>query len=191
METPETESSPDLAEMIVHLARMGQSPAATGLTAAQWMALRYFARATRLSRTPSAFSCFHATTRGTASQTVKSLVDMGLLARSTHATDGRSTVLDVTEAGHAMLRRDPLADLRRVLNRLAPEAQAALSRALGQAVADLAHLREAPVFGTCVDCTHCARDAQGTLCRQTGARVDMAEMAAICVAFAPVSGVKQ
>ncbi len=176
---------PDLADLIVHLARLGQSTAATRLTAAQWMALRFFARASRLSRTPSAFSCYHATTRGTASQTVKSLVEMGLLARQSHATDGRSTILDVTEAGHAMLRRDPLEDLRHVLARLDPEAHAALATALGHAVSDLAHLRDVPVFGTCVDCAHCQHDAEGNVCLQSQAYLSQGDMAAICVEFRP------
>lgn len=179
--------TPDLADLIVHLARLGQSTAATRLTAAQWMALRYFARASRLSRTPSAFSCYHATTRGTASQTVKSLVEMGLLARQSHATDGRSTILDVTEAGHAMLRRDPLEDLRHVLARLDPAAHATIASALGHAASDLAHLRDVPVFGTCVDCAHCQHDAEGHICRQSHAMLGKSDMAAICVEFRPVA----
>ncbi len=183
--------APDLADMIVHLARLGQSTAATRLTAAQWGALRYFARASRLSRTPSAFSCYQATTRGTASQTVKSLVEMGLLERRSHATDGRSTILELTEAGHAMLAEDPIEDLRRVLDRLPPEARASLQGALGQVMSDLAERRDAPVFGSCVDCTHCLRVAGEVICRQSQAPLDRAEMDAICVAFAPASGVKQ
>src|SRR5262249_9607925 len=43
------------------------------LSPAQWMALRYLARANTFSRTPSAFAEFQATTRGTASQAIKAL----------------------------------------------------------------------------------------------------------------------
>ncbi len=180
-------TTPDLADLIVHLARLGQSAASTRLTAAQWTALRYFARARRPSRTPSAFSCFHATTRGTASQTVKSLVAMGLLARDSHGTDGRSTLLDVTEAGHAMLRMDPLEDLRHVLAKLDPEQRAAMGAALRQAVGEMAQLREVPVFGSCVDCMHCDRGPQGVICRKSQNMLDAEEMASFCVEFRPVS----
>lgn len=182
----------DLAEMIVHLARLGQAGApraqAVPLTAAQWTALRYFSRANRFSRTPSAFSDFHATTRGTASQTVKSLVALGLLARQNHATDGRSTLLDVTEAGHAQLRADPLRDLRRVLDTLPPETAAEVAKALRQSIDHLAHLREAPVFGTCYDCGHCAvADQRPAFCQCTQSELTAQDMQEICVDFAPRS----
>ncbi len=177
----------DLADLIVHLARLGQScghaEGATPLTAAQWTALRYFARANRFSRTPSAFSEFHATTRGTASQTVKSLVALGFLERKSHASDGRSTLIEVTAAGHAQLRRDPLRDLRNVLADLPDNARAALASTLTQAVADLANRRAAPVFGTCGDCNHL--DSKAHYCHCTQSLLSLPEMQAICVDFQP------
>src|SRR5262245_50932304 len=67
------------------------------LTSAQWMALRYFSRANRFSRTVSAFAEFHATTRETASQTVKGLIKQGYLARLPSDTDGRSARVNRTD----------------------------------------------------------------------------------------------
>jgi DNA-binding MarR family transcriptional regulator len=58
------------------------------LSPAQWMALRYFARANSFSRNPSAFAEFQATTRGTASQAIKALEASGYLVS---ATDPRWT----------------------------------------------------------------------------------------------------
>jgi DNA-binding MarR family transcriptional regulator len=193
MSTDISASGSDLADMIVYLSRLGQSPGRLGigaapaqnLTAAQWTALRYFARANRFSRTPSAFSEFHATTRGTASQTVKSLVTLGLLSRQMHETDGRSTVMEVTEAGHEMLRHDPMAELRNVLEKLAPAVRAAVAQALGQAVADLAQSRNAPVFGSCSECSHCQTDAGTSYCHCTQSLLSLREMDAICVDFQP------
>ena len=78
------------------------------LTSAQWMALRYFCRANRFSRTVSVFAEFHATTRGTASQTVKGLIEQGYLARIPSETDGRSARVDLTDNAKAILARDPL-----------------------------------------------------------------------------------
>ncbi|PKP84627.1 MAG: MarR family transcriptional regulator, partial [Alphaproteobacteria bacterium HGW-Alphaproteobacteria-2] len=104
------------AELMLHLARLGQSGGyGQRLTQAQWTALRFFARANRFSRTPSAFSSFHATTRGTASQTVKSLVAAGLLERHRSESDGRSLRFELTEAGRTALEEDPLDDLSRAL----------------------------------------------------------------------------
>lgn len=179
----------DLADLIVHLARLGQAcghaDGTLPLTAAQWTALRYFARANRFSRTPSAFSEFHATTRGTASQTVKSLVALGLLARQSHETDGRSTVINVTEAGLAQLRADPLSDLRKVLANLPEATHAALATALGRAITDLARLRETPIFGTCEDCSHCETGAETSYCHCTQSLLGFQDMRAICVDFQP------
>ncbi|ATX66170.1 MarR family winged helix-turn-helix transcriptional regulator [Roseinatronobacter bogoriensis] len=199
MEKHSSASGGDLADLIVYLARLGQTPGACAgqpgalpsLTAAQWTALRYFAQANRFSRTPSGFSQYHATTRGTASQTVKSLVTLGLLSRRTHQSDGRSTVLDVTEAGQALLRHDPLKNLRQVLARLPQETQAVLASALGQAIADLAQARDAPVFGTCSDCSHCEADNSAIYCHCTQSMLTQPEMHAICVDFQPARQVPQ
>ncbi len=180
----------DLADLILYLARLGQScpsaPDAMPLTSAQWAALRYFARANRFSRTPSAFSDFHATTRGTASQTVKSLVALKLLERRSHDHDGRSTVIEVTEAGRAQLRADPMRDLRAVLDALPVAQQRALAAALGQTIQDLAARRMAPVFGTCSDCNHCEIRPLDCFCRSTQTALCPSDMQAICVGFQPV-----
>lgn len=181
-----TQTPPDdLADLLVHLARLAQNAANSPLTAAQWTALRYFARANMFSRTPSAFSEFHATTRGTASQTVKALVDMGLLTRQTQAHDRRSAVMEVTQAGHAMLERDPLGALRRVLVALPEGDQTTLARAVRKAVIDLAAERGAPTFGTCSDCDHCEPGGAQAYCHCTQTLLAAPDMAAFCVDFRP------
>ncbi len=84
------ESATQAADMIARLGWLSYSQGfVCGLTAAQWTALRYFARANCFSRTVSAFADYHATTRGTASQTVKSLVTQGLLTRTRSKSDAR------------------------------------------------------------------------------------------------------
>lgn len=176
-----------LAEQLVHLARLAHGGGETGLTPAQWTALRYFARANRFSRTPSAFSEFHATTRGTASQTVKSLVALGYLARCANETDGRSALIEVTEAGRARLAEDPLADLEACIAGLAPALRATLGQALAQLAPALARRRAAPVFGPCDGCAHCDTTQPGpAYCRCTQSLLDQAEMGALCADFAPV-----
>lgn len=173
----------DIANMIVHLARLAQNGGNAGLTPAQWTALRFFARANRFSRTPSAFSEFHATTRGTASQTVKSLVAMGLLRRLSNASDARSTLIEVTEAGHAMLQDDPLRDLNTVLSRLPPEMQRMLEDALHHATAELAALRDAPTFGNCTSCTHCKTRSGEAYCHCTQSILGQEDMSGVCIDF--------
>ncbi len=176
------------AELIVHLARLAQSGAGEGaLTPAQWTALRFFARANSHSRTPSAFSAFHATTRGTASQTVKSLVERGLLARQRSELDGRSIRFDLTEAGRRALRRDPLQALSRLLDGLPEAGRAQFLETLQRLAGGLADRRESANFGTCADCVHC-EGATGApaYCRCMDNTLLTEDMDALCVDYRPV-----
>ncbi len=173
------------AEMLIHLARLAQSGGGD-LTSAQWMALRFFSRANRFSRTPSAFSQFHATTRGTASQTVKSLVAMGLLERHRSDTDGRSVRYDPTPAGRAALRSDPLSALVNALARLPEEDRARLRHSLTAAAGEVAEARDAARFGTCDDCAHLEpTDHDGGYCRCAASMLSSDELGALCVDFGP------
>ncbi|HPD92304.1 MAG: winged helix DNA-binding protein [Rhodobacter sp.] len=174
------------AELLVHLARLvhgGETD--TSLTPAQWTALRYFASANRFSRTPTAFSEFHATTKGTASQTVKSLIGLGLLQRRAHDSDGRSALIEVTEAGQDKLRRDPLADLTRCIRALPDARRREFLSTLTELGGALARMRTAPTFGKCGDCGHCdTSGGAGAYCRCTQEMLDGTEMQSICVDFA-------
>src|SRR5262249_58814146 len=76
------------------------------LSPAQWMALRYFARANPFSRTPPALAEFQATTRGTASHAIKTLEAGGYLVRQRSEADGRSVSLRLTNKGYKARERD-------------------------------------------------------------------------------------
>jgi DNA-binding MarR family transcriptional regulator len=90
-------SARETAELLLMVGRLVQAEGYDGkLSPAQWMALRYFARANTFSRTPSAFAEFQATTRGTASQAIKALEAGGYLVRQRSKADGRSVNLRLT-----------------------------------------------------------------------------------------------
>ena len=117
--------STEIAESIVRLNRFASGDGRVGdLTAAQWCALRYFARANRRSCTVTAFADYHLTTRGSASQTVKSLVDKLLLKRTRSQVDRRIVYLDLTEQGREASKEDPLNALIESISSL-PDSQAA------------------------------------------------------------------
>ncbi len=183
-----TETTPaQLAERFVHLARLAQGGNDGGLTPAQWTALRYFARANRFSRTPSAFSEFHATTRGTASQTLKSLVAQGLLRKIANENDGRSTRLELTPAGWAKLAEDPLVDFEACIADLPERAREALADVLARLAPMLARKRTAPQFGPCDECAHRDTSAPGPAwCRCAQMLLDESEAKALCADFAPL-----
>ena len=176
-----------VAELLIHVARLAQSGGDHRLTPAQWTALRFFARANRLSRTPSAFSAFHATTRGTASQTVKSLVALGLLERHRNEDDGRSIRFELTAEGHAALAADPLGALAARIAHLPDDRRAALLSALKTLSGELALGQDMPLFGTCADCAHCDVPQPGAeaFCRCAEATLLATDMEALCIEFAP------
>ena len=160
-----------------------------GLTPTQWAALRFLSRANRFSRTVSAFAEFHATTRGTASQTVQRLVDRGFLRKMRSAVDGRSIRLDLTQKARDTLADDPLNDLAAALASLPPAARARFTGSLRELVAELARLRGGPTFGTCPACAyldceeHCADDPARRWCNLFDESLDLTETEELCANF--------
>lgn len=178
-------STPDeIAELLIHLARAARAEDQDAqLTPAQWTALRFLSRANTASRTPSAFASFHATTRGTATQTLKALELKGLIARGAGQEDGRKVCYDVTAQGRALLAQDPLRDLTGAVAGLPPELFDALARTVPQLVADLARRREAPSFGTCHDCRHFEGRPQQAFCACMARLISAPEVNQLCINF--------
>jgi DNA-binding MarR family transcriptional regulator len=176
-----------LAELLVHVGRSarGEEGGPARLTAAQWTALRFFARANRASRTPSAFACFQATTRGTASQTIKTLEARGLLARRRSDSDGRSVCFEVTAAGQEMLAADPLRHLMAAIDDLPPADRAALARILPELSACLAQARGTAPVGTCGNCDHFDARGAGGYCACVAQSLAPFEIGQLCTRFTP------
>ena len=79
-----------------------------GLTPAQWSALRYVCEQDNEVVTLTGFAKFYGTTLGTASQTISSLENKGLVSRSRHPENHRKVAIKPTELGHRMMQNDPL-----------------------------------------------------------------------------------
>ena len=112
-------SGRETAELLLLVGRLVQAEGYRGeLSPAQWMALRFFARANQFSRNPSAFAEFQATTRGTASQVIKVLEAGGYLIRQRSEADGRSVALRLTDKGNEAIAHDPFEALVRAVDSL-------------------------------------------------------------------------
>ena len=132
-------SARETAELLLQVGRLVQAEGYDGeLSPAQWMALRFFARANPFSRTPSAFAEFQATTRGTATQAIKALEAGGYLVRQPFKTDGRSVSLRLTSKGKKAVARDPFEVLVRAVDSLEATERTAMRRALHQVLSTLA-----------------------------------------------------
>jgi DNA-binding MarR family transcriptional regulator len=139
-----------IARLIDRVARTVQGAAyRAGLNPAQWAALRYFACANRFSRTLSAFARYHATSLGTASQTVKALVAKGLLERRADARDRRRQHLVPSAAGRRLLERDPLGLVARAAETLPGERRRDVLDAVEAIVAEPDRAAAAPDSPAC------------------------------------------
>ena len=181
-----------LAELVAQLGRFACGDGyVEGLTPAQWTALRYFARANRFSRTVSAFAEFHTTTRGTASQTVKSLVAQGYLCRTPSETDGRSARIDLADEGEAVLSKDPFAALVRAATALPNGARSDVANILERVLGHIASERGKRPFGICPSCAYlrgegcCLEGRSPYECGLFGEPLTQAELEQLCVNFQP------
>lgn len=187
----------ETAEFLLQVARLLQTKGYEGqLNPAQWMALRYLARANRFSRTPSAFAEFQATTRGTASATIKSLELGQYLVRLPSGTDGRSISLHLTRKGKKVLARDPFEVLVRAVEILDAKTRAALHHALHRVLATVAASGTHQRFGICQDCV-CLSDETTRVpttmghsarqCQFFGVPIQQEDINLLCVHFQPAS----
>ncbi|UCG71883.1 MAG: MarR family transcriptional regulator [Chromatiales bacterium] len=174
----------ELAELLLQLGRAAYAEGAGGdLSAAQWAALRYFARANRFSRTVSGFAEFHATTRGTASQTVKSLVNRGFLERARSERDGRSVLFKLTQSARRHLRQDPFDALVRAAGRLNKRQLNDVTGELRRVGQYLEVERDTATVGRCERCGHLLDDRGEYRCGLMEEPLAEVELREICVRY--------
>src|SRR5262252_5002935 len=187
----------ETAELLLLVGRLVQADGYEGdLSPAQWMALRFFARANSFSRTPSAFAEFQATTRGTASQAIKALEAGGYLVRQRSQADGRSVTLRLTDKGHEVVARDPFEALVRAVGSLDPQEQTAMRDALRRVLTTLAASGTHQHFGVCRECAHLSGEMNAHSmgmrrsmpeCLLFGAPIEPDDAVLLCVHFQPKS----
>jgi len=190
-------SARETAELLLVAGRLVQAEGYDGeLSPAQWMALRYFARANPFSRIPSAFAEFQATTRGTASQAIKALEAGGYLVRQRSKADGRSVSLQLTSNGKRALARDPFEALVRAVNMLDVKERTAMHHALHQVLTTVAASGAHRRFGVCQDCAYLAGEICCNLksasrsaleCQLLGVSIQVEDAGLLCVHFEPAS----
>jgi DNA-binding MarR family transcriptional regulator len=188
-------SARETAELLLLVGRLVQTEGYDGeLSPAQWMALRFFARANSFSRTPSAFAEFQATTRGTASQAIKALEAGGYLIRQRSPADGRSVTLRLTNKGKRVIARDPFEVLVRAVGSLDAEVQTAMHDALHRVLTTVAARGAHRHFGVCQDCANLSGETgrnstsgagPGFECLLFGVPIEPDDARLLCVHFQP------
>jgi DNA-binding MarR family transcriptional regulator len=182
----------EIGELLLQLSRgMLAEREGDRLTSSQWLALRFFSRANVFSRTLSGLAAYQATTRGTASQTIKSLEQRGYLRRERSPYDGRSSILTTTDKANERLAADPLASVFNDIDRLDAPRQELLRDILRRLVGQLGGERRQAV-GSCRDCifllirrlTAHGNSAQlNFFCKCVGMPVKEGELGLLCTSF--------
>ena len=182
-----------IAELVLHLGRITSGDGLVdGLMPGQWAILRYLASANRFSRTPSAFAAFHGTTRGTVSQTIKSLVAQGYLKQTRSRTDGRSVRLDLTNKARAIIANDSPRSPGAGRGRTSPPGvRGHFSNGLQRLLGHVASATNKPLFGTCNTCGHlegdgcCQEGRTAYTCGFLSESLTEEELDELCINFAP------
>jgi len=187
---------PKMTSMLIHVAfeRVTRLARAAdyggGLNPAQWQSLRYLARCNRFSDSQKHLGCYLASTKGTVSQTLASLVSKGLIRKT--ARPGGGLTLSLTPAGEEMLDSDPAAALVDQLDALSCRERKRLLRNLRAIMPDAPPgARPEAGFGTCGDCRHFSKrgkKGKKAFCARFGVALKKKETRRLCAHHAPREG---
>ena len=142
-----------IRDLINRLARLDSAQGWTGnLNPTQLAMLGYLARANRFSRSPSHVAEHLGTTRGTATQSLKSLLQKGYVTEHRSEVDRRVISYKLTDTGQELACVST--PLQTALSTIGDEARQALQRALKTLLLGIITQNKGREFGFCRDCTH-------------------------------------
>ena len=168
-----------IRELIVRLARLDMAQAWHGdLNPTQSAVLDYLARANRFSRSPSHVSQYLGSTRGTVSQSLKSLGQKGYVTERKSQSDKRTISFDLTAKGHdAAQMPDIMTDHLTKMDRGARDRLLETLRAL---LIPLLADNDGKPFGVCKTCRHFAPRDTGGYCGLLSADLSHEDTSHIC-----------
>jgi len=129
-----------------------------GLQPVQWEVLRYLPRANRFSNTASALNAYLGLTKGTVSQSIKTLESKGLVRKQADKRDRRTVRLFLTAQGRRMLAADPIAEVEAAVAALPAATRRRMAGDLERLLARSLAARDRQAFGICRDCRYFARN---------------------------------
>lgn len=171
-----------LRSLLDRLARVAAAEDwAENLNPAQTAALGYLARANKFSRSPSNVAEYLGTTRGTVSQSLKSLQQKGLIEERRSETDRRSISYDLTDKGWALVSVERTAD--KAIESLDDIDKVALEATLNKALIAILKQRGQKEFGQCKSCRYHQPGEPNALCKLLDVSLTPIEAEQICHEF--------
>jgi DNA-binding MarR family transcriptional regulator len=183
-------SGHESAKIVADLERLARLVRASehrdGLNPAQWEALRYLARANRFSNSPGALTRYLGATKGTVSQTLKSLQAKGYLEKAPRDGKRGSISLILTAKAAEALLTDPWARLAGEVATLGGKTRRRLGKGLSEVLSGELRRKGEPQFGHCAECRYFREQGRGgdlRVCMLLDEELTETDTALICVEF--------
>lgn len=144
-----------IAELLDRLNRLLRNDVETGpLKSVHWEVMRFLQQANRFSRTPGAVTARLGITKGTVSQSLKTLERSGFIRKLVDAKDKRVVRLALTASAEQILREDPLIALASCLESTDKENLKVVEEVFDAVLHDMLKQRNHVKFGICHTCKH-------------------------------------
>ncbi|WP_417840160.1 MarR family winged helix-turn-helix transcriptional regulator [Tritonibacter scottomollicae] len=168
-----------IRELINRLARADATSAWRGdLNPTQRAVLSYLARANRYSRSPSHVAEYLGSTRGTVSQTFKSLVQKGYVTEQKAQMDKRTIRFDLTDKG-ALATEEPNL-MSQTMSNMDDQTKCELAASLEKLLLGLLKENGGRAFGICSQCRHFSPRQGGGHCTLLSEDLSPSETSKIC-----------
>ncbi len=168
-----------IRELINRLARLDAASAWAGdLNPTQRAVLGYLGRANRFSRSPSHVAEYLGTTRGTVSQSFKSLLQKGYVTEYRSAQDKRTISFELTSRGADIARQT--GGLENSISELETDQIHGLQASLSAILKGLLRQNGGRAFGVCSSCIHFKTADVGGFCTLLSEPLSTEETSLIC-----------
>lgn len=168
-----------IRELINRLARLDTMQAWDGdLNPTQTAVLEYLGRANRFSRSPSQVANYLGSTRGTISQSLKSLGQKGYVVEQRSSADKRTIRFDLTDKGQDVAQTSNF--VVKAITELDEQTSIDLSKSLEGLLAQLLKQNEGRPFGVCKECVHFSAKRGAGYCTLLSQALTKVETTQIC-----------
>lgn len=168
-----------ILELITRLARLEAASAWDGaLNPTQRALLIYLGRANRFSRGPSQVAQYLGTTRGTISQSFKSLLHKGYVSERRSTYDKRAISFDLTAKGKAIAQSS--STVEQSISKLDGQQKQALQASLSGILKGCLKQNDGRPFGVCGTCVHFEPANTGGFCKLLSEPLTADDAALIC-----------
>ncbi|NQZ82394.1 MAG: winged helix-turn-helix transcriptional regulator [Colwellia sp.] len=159
-----------------------QTGAEHGLLPVQLEVLHYLSSCNKYSDTPMAVTEYLGQTKGTVSQTIKTLEKKELVIKIADDHDKRISHIDVTPSGHKLLSQSiPTAMFARTCSNLSQPQQQEINAALQQLLVTFIKSNKMKSFGICQTCKYNHKNEDGSFyCNLVNAPLTDSEILLIC-----------